>query len=333
MKINKIGIVLLNYNGYEDTIQCIESLLKIYVPVELAFEYTIIIVDNNSEDESVIRIKEWLEEGKGKYHFSNQCLPLSKKPLTYQHINSADSDILNGKKTESHSDYQITLIKNSQNQGFASGNNIGIKYALNSGCSYIWILNNDTIVFPDSLHALISKAIKLERSKVLVGSVLYFHDRPDQIQAYGGGRFSYITGNSYSLKHKGNFDYLTAASLLVPAAAFKEVGLLDENFFMYWEDTDFCVRAKKKGYHLAVADDSIVLHKHNSSTNRVNLTNSNFRDIHTARGAIRFYFKHMGPFAALPLFLRFSRAFLRRIRSKSFNAFYKIIAEAVRRKK
>ncbi len=333
MKINKIGIVLLNYNGYIDTIQCIESLLKIYVPADLAFEYTIIIVDNNSEDESVIRINEWLEEGKGKYHFDSQSLPLSKKPLNYQYINNTESDILNEKKAEFHADFQITLIKNSQNQGFASGNNIGIKSALNSGCSYIWILNNDTIVFPDSLHALIRKAIKLERSKVLVGSVLYFYDRPDQIQAYGGGRFSYITGNSYSLKHKGKFDYLTAASLLVPAAAFKEVGLLDENFFMYWEDTDFCVRAKKKGYHLAVAEDSTVLHKHNSSTNRVNLTNSNFRDIHTARGAIRFYFKHMGPFAALPLFFRFSRAFWRTIHKKSFRAFLVIISKAIRRNK
>lgn len=220
--MTRIAIVILNWNGWQDTLACLKALQALN---DVQFE--IIVVDNASSNDSVAR------------------------------ITGAFPD--------------VTLIENASNLGFAGGNNVGIALALARGVDYVWLLNADTIPEPDSLSALVRTA--RAKKAHLVGSVLMYADQPDTVQAWGGGRVSFWLGRSRHCRDARDarkLDYLVAASLLVHVDVFRACGLLDSGFFVYWEDTDFCFAARQAGFELAVAHDSIVLHRESASLGKRN---------------------------------------------------------------
>ena len=157
----------------------------------------------------------------------------------------------------------LELIETGKNLGFAGGCNVGIRQALDQGADFIWLLNNDTTVDPGALQALVDKARENQRIGA-VGSAIYFMDEPQRIQAWGGGYINLWLGRSeHFLKRISDrqIQFLTGASLLLSRPALQAVGMLDEGFFMYWEDADFCFRLRRAGLQLAVAGRSIVWHK------------------------------------------------------------------------
>lgn len=165
----------------------------------------------------------------------------------------------------SHPD--ILLLESKTNLGFAGGNNIGIRYALAHGADYIWLLNNDTTPAPDALSGLVSKATS-DRRIGAVGSVCYYASDPSKVQGWAGARINLWLGYgrlSTVPRRDDWFHSLNGASMLISRAVLDDIGLLDEAFFMYWEDTEFCVRLRKKGWHIAAAPQSFVLHKVNAS--------------------------------------------------------------------
>ncbi|MGK7368687.1 MAG: glycosyltransferase family 2 protein, partial [Candidatus Halalkalibacterium sp. M3_1C_030] len=132
----KVHIIILNWNGKEDTIECLNSLKALEYP-----NFEIVVVDNASSDGSVSEIKD-------------------KFPET-------------------------TLLESEINRGYAGGNNIGLRYALNHDSDYAWILNNDTVVDKNALGSLVKK-MKIDGSIGICGSrLVYYHDR-ETIQALGG---------------------------------------------------------------------------------------------------------------------------------------------------
>lgn len=162
----------------------------------------------------------------------------------------------------------ILLLKSEENLGFAGGNNIGIRYALAHGADYVWLLNNDTKPDPEALSALAAKA-KSDRQIGAVASICYYANAPSTVQAWGGSRVNLWIGYSgLSLIPRDDdwFDSLNGTSILIKRSALEDVGLLDEGFFLYWEDTEFCLRLRKKGWRIAAARDSRVLHKVRAST-------------------------------------------------------------------
>lgn len=327
--MNRVSAVLLNYNGHSETVPCLESLLKSDFPLQ-----EIVIVDNNSSDNSVEYLQDWLN---GKinysYQFDPECFPLENKPIPYSlYNNSAVEMKLVRKPFVNDLNTCITLIQNYSNGGFSAGNNIGIRYLLTRKTEIIWLLNNDTIVKKDTLSEMMKIYDSSEDKNVIIGSCLYYNHKRDEIQAYGGGCVNFITGGAYSVKKQGHVDYITGASLLMPSYGFNEIGYLDEKYFMYWEDTDFSFRAKKMKWNVIVAGNSIVYHKHNASTEKENLTNNYFRDISTARGALRFFFKHAGIFAVFPICFRMSTALIKRIRKLSFAGFGLIVSRILIKK-
>jgi GT2 family glycosyltransferase len=199
----------------------------------------------------------------------------------------------------------LTLIETGDNGGFAAGNNVGIRHALHSDAKYIWLLNNDTLPTPDALPHMVAKAESDARLGA-VGSVLYYAHDPKVVQCWGGGvigRWFNTSRHATGPKADEWFDFLTAASILVPRRVFEEAGLLDDEFFLYWEDTDFSFRLRKNGWKLGVASQSHVLHKENASSGRNSCRVVRFS---TASG-IRFLRKHSAvPPLAILLFL-FSR--------------------------
>ena len=164
----------------------------------------------------------------------------------------------------------VLVLESGKNLGFAGGNNAGIRHALAHGADYVWLLNNDTKPDPHALAELVAKA--LTDTKIgAVASICYYADAPSTVQAWAGARVNLWTGSArLSMKPRRDewFHALNGTSFLISRAAIENVGLLDESFFLYWEDTEFCLRLREKGWRIAAAPDSRVLHKVGASTGR-----------------------------------------------------------------
>ena len=213
-----VAIIVLNWNGWRDTLQCLQSLEQLNYP-----NYFVVVVDNGSTDDSVQRIR--------------QAYP------------------------------EITLIETGKNLGFSGGNNVGIRYALEHGAEYVWLLNNDTVVDAHALTAMITLA-ESDAQIGAVGSVIYEMNTPEKIQVWGGGKVHLWIGIERLFTRPVSFKkihYIAGASLLIRRAVVEHIGLLDEKFFMYWEDADYGFRIRKAGWKLVVASDSTIWHKGSSS--------------------------------------------------------------------
>lgn len=163
---------------------------------------------------------------------------------------------------------QIIMIENKDNIGFTGGNNIAMKYAMDHGADYVWLLNNDTTVEKESLSALIDYA---ERKKPigLISSQVYYHCDPNLPQFVG----SYINWESLEIEYpnqndaiinpiyqEGNHVCLWGTALLVSRAIIEKIGYLNERFFAYWEDTEYSIRAILAGYNNAICPCSRIYH-------------------------------------------------------------------------
>jgi GT2 family glycosyltransferase len=161
----------------------------------------------------------------------------------------------------------VILLESKENLGFSGGNNIGIRHALGRGAHYLWLLNNDTEPAPDALSALVAKA-STDPGIGAVASICYFAQDPSTVECWAGGRVNLWMGyvsKSTEPHQDAWFQHLYGASLLICRSALENAGVLDEGFFLYWEETEFCLRLRKKGWRLAAAPDSRVLHRVSAS--------------------------------------------------------------------
>lgn len=182
--------------------------------------------------------------------------------------NESENDEARGLKSKFP---KLHLITNSTNKGFAAAANQGIKYAITKGTDLILLLNNDTVVHARFLKHLIVSVLANPKS-LLSSKILYY--KTNKIQAMGG-RLSVITGiprmigqGKTRIEVKKGFkpDFLSGCVLLISREAVKTVGLLDPEYFAYYEDVDYCFRARKAGFNLVVVDKSLVWHKGSQST-------------------------------------------------------------------
>jgi GT2 family glycosyltransferase len=191
---------------------------------------------------------------------------------------------------------ECEIIELSENLGFARANNLGIRLAKERGADYIWLLNNDTAVHPGALRAMVEKA-ECDPRIGAVGSAIYDMSEPERLKAWGGGRVNLWLGRSRVISDPAadeRIQFLTGASLLLRRSVIGSVGFLDEDFFFYWEDADYCFRMRSAGWLLTVAGQSRVWHKEWATVGKKSkCAESNFN-----KGAIRFFNKH----AALPFF-------------------------------
>ena len=168
----------------------------------------------------------------------------------------------------------VEVIETGCNLGFAGGNNVGIRHALENRAGLVWLLNNDTVVDPGALTALIDVAER-DRTVGMVGSKISYYEAYDKLW-YAGGNLDDRT--PYRCSHRGlneedrgQYDdtgetgFVTGCSLLVRREVIEQIGLLDEKLFLYFEDTDWGARARRSGWKLMYAPLSIVLHKASAS--------------------------------------------------------------------
>jgi len=255
----KIAIVVLNYNGKENTLACINSIKKLN---KSNYKVKLIVVDNASNDgsrEALSKIKD------------------------------------------------ITLVKNDKNLGYSGGNNIGIKHALSLGSEYILILNNDTIVEKSLIINLINSAKKgdIVSPKIYFAKGFEFHKNRykkedlGKVIWYAGGKIDWqnvigihigvdeVDHGQFSKRLEINL--ATGACILIRRQVFKKIGFFDEKYFLYLEDMDFCVRAKRAGFKIIFEPKAILWHKNASSGGG---SGSGLQDYYISRNRLLFATKY-----------------------------------------
>ncbi len=263
-----VDIILVNWKGWRDTIECLESVFRLNYP-----QFRVIVVDNNSADGSVEKIKEWAE-GRLSAAATQPLLghlitPAWKKPIVYLEYDRAQAEAGGGRE-----DAALVIINSGANLGFAGGNNVGLRYAmLRPGFGYAWLLNNDTVVEAEALSALVRRGMA-DPDVGIVGSTLLFYSAPDTVQAYGGAIFqpskAYARPIGISSRRRDldatevagierDMRYVIGASMLISERFLREVGLMEEGYFLYYEELDWACRGK--AFKLAYAKDSVVYHK------------------------------------------------------------------------
>jgi GT2 family glycosyltransferase len=190
----------------------------------------------------------------------------------------------------------VHLMENGRNLGFSGGCNVAIRYALAHSADFVWLLNNDTTVDPEALQAMMDVASN-DRTVGAVGSAISDMADPRKMQAWGGGYVNFWLGRSrhfLSPVPDASIEFITGASLLISREALESIGLLDEGFFMYWEDADYCFRLRSAGLRLAVAGLSKVHHEECGSVGKGSAKLDNYFN----ESAARFFKRH----APIPLF-------------------------------
>lgn len=244
-----VSVIVLNWNGSHLTVPCLESLIR-----SRALPRRIIVCDNGSTDQSTDHILDWARA---------------------RFLKNRISVLGEGSPSPEASSAIFTLVKNNANLGFAAGNNSGIRMAVEWGSDFIWLLNNDTLVHSDALGALLRCADR-KKSAGVFGSTVVHMDDPFRLQCAGGCRyfplstvFKPVFGGRglHEIAHLPEpwLDYVFGASLFARAEVFRKVGFLNEDFFLFYEEMDFCRRARRAGYELAWCRPSIVLHKGSAS--------------------------------------------------------------------
>jgi hypothetical protein len=233
----KVSIIMLNWNGLADTVECLESLKKITYP-----NYEVIVVDNASEGDDT----KVLEEKFGGY---------------------------------------IHLMKNDQNYGFCVANNRAIRYALeHARPDYFLLLNNDTVVDPAFLTEMV-KTAEADPAVAVAGAKFYYYDDPNRLQSLWGktnlwkGNIAAIplameTGlfvRGHKEYDRGQYDALKEVShvpfwcVLIRRTSMEAIGLLDERYFLGWDEVDYATRTRKAGFKIAYVPAAKVWHKYRTA--------------------------------------------------------------------
>lgn len=264
----QVSVIILNWNGWKDTVECLESLYQINYP-----HYNVILVDNNSEDDSIEMIRNYCNGSlRPESKFFNY--ELNNKPIE---LVEYDENQLNNSSNfpvtdVSYDNNELILIKNNENYGFAKGNNIGMNFALGVlDPDYIMLLNNDTVVQEDFLMELVNAA---ERNPEIgmAGSKILKYNNPKIIDSTGHLlKMGRIVDRGHEELDEGQYDnpeYIIgaiAAACLYKKEMLHEIGLFDETFFTVYEDAELSWRSHKNGWKTIYVPTSLVYHKRGKS--------------------------------------------------------------------
>lgn len=254
MRFPKVSIIIVNYNGIDDTLECLNSLKSLSYP-----NCEVIVIDNASRNASSA-------------------------------LNRIYNDFPN-----------VKIISLGQNLGFAGGNNVGIDYALKQQkAEYVLLLNNDTVVAPDFLKKMV-EADESDKDIGIVGAKIYYHSDPTRIW-YNGGYLNWTDGGKH--KEYNQIDanpndakikptnFVTGCALLIKTETILKIGLMDESFFMYYEDIDWSLRAKEAGYKTVIATGAHIWHKVSRSAIKMGEPKRHYYHI---RNAMLLAKKHASP--------------------------------------
>lgn len=261
MSINEtesVLFVILNFNGWEETLTCIPSVLSQTHP-----NYHILLIDNGSVDDSINRLKAY------------------------------------------HNHKKITFVKNPINLGFAGGVNMGIQHAIEGKYPYVVLLNNDAVLTPSWLDTLLKSAVETNAS---ITTGLLLNTSGDKIEstadAYSSWGLPFPAQRNEPAAKAADSGYSfggTAGASLYKTSLFEDIGLFDEKFFAYFEDTDISFRAQLAGHKAYYEKKAIAYHAQGSTSRKM----PGFTVKQTFKNLPLFFWKNTPLGLLLPTGLRF----------------------------
>jgi len=313
---DRIGIIILNYNNAADTIHCIESIQQ----CDDAALHSILVIDNCSTDGSYETIVS---------HFSEKVIEVSK-----------------GKHTRLAGIPSVNIVRSGENKGYSSGNNIGLRIALqDETISYFWVLNNDTELKQDCIVKVQQYLHVKEPDEGITATLLALFDNRNLLQVLGA-KYHPAFGMStpYYIDHNLNeinesvikaalpkMNYLIGASLVFSRKILEDVGLFNESFFLYGEELDYITRAKRKGWRFGIVPEAVVYHKVGATTKggkNLNRKRPLFMEYHQSRSKL-IYTKTFYPIY-YPLVFSMQVGNLLRLYSFNLKIVYPIIKKLIK---
>lgn len=328
-------IILVNWNGGADTIECLESLLR-----SNDIDWRVAIVDNGSTDGSAAYIAAWA---------ATAAAPAPVGPpwtaLPRERVRNASFARIGATAPLPPPNADITLIEAGQNIGFAAANNLGMRFAAaDPQARFYWILNNDTVVAPDSL-SIQRQRMEADPSIGMLGARLMFYADPHVVQGLAGG-FLRRRARGFHIGLGLNADalpptaaiehemaYALGASMFVPRALVDRIGGMSEAYFLYFEEVDWA-RRLPADYRLAVAPEAVVWHKEGSSIGSATCSRPSDTSLYYINaGLLRFYWRHDRALlpVALARVLREAAAHTRRSDRTAATAMMRAMADVLRR--
>jgi GT2 family glycosyltransferase len=271
MDQSRVSIIILNWNGWKDTIECLESVFRLDYP-----DFQVVLVDNGSTDDSINKIKDWAagkllaETDSQDQRIRALVFPPVAKPAAMAEAEKAGAN-----------DRLLHLVAK-DNRGFAAGNNIGLRFIqTRKDYTYVWLLNNDTVIDPASLKNLVKRMKETPQAGIGGSAILHYHD-PSRIWAMGGGydrwfaQGSHLEANKlFDYQHTEKYfnigrklGYVVGASMLISRPFLEQVGLLCEDYFIFFEELDWAVRGRRRNFGMTIAPASLVYHKGGASIKR-----------------------------------------------------------------
>ena len=253
------AVILLNWNGWKDTVECIDSLLKSEYP-----NFVIVVCDNASEDDSWEQIRSWCEAN------AHDGLQVWSPGMQWSGTS------------------RLVLIQTGSNLGFAGGCNVGIRFALQqTRASFLWLLNSDTVVSSTALTSQVRR-MQEDPSLGLLGSTIIYSDRPETVRCFGGYGFNFWTARVRPFSFlpdpkqppsvadvEARIRYVSGASTFVSRDFLRRVGLLNEQYFLYFEEIDWAVRGRD--FRISYCPESVVVHKEGRSIGSANVATKRSR--------------------------------------------------------
>jgi GT2 family glycosyltransferase len=274
---SRVAILLVNWNGWRECIECIDSVLA-----QVHRNFHLFIVDNHSQDGSIEQMAEWCSAPEAHPEWRRHT---GVDRYTDQPLRSGVPIRVVGRCDEglpaAENGCRVTLVRSGGNLGFAGGCNVGIKAAGLDDFDYFWFLNPDTVVERGALAELLARAQRQPRMGI-VGSTLLFYDNPGVVHALAGGRVNRLNAASSHIGEGSSssevatdesavereLDYVCGASMLVSTPFIREIGLMQEDYFLYYEEADWAMRGLEH-FHLGFASQSRVFHKSGANSSKI----------------------------------------------------------------
>jgi Predicted glycosyltransferases len=251
-----------------------------------------IVIDNDSKNNSLQNLMNWIDTD-----FKND----NDQPIKYKFFERNELD----DQMDFNSLGKVIFIQNNHNDGFAKGNNLVLRHLLKHD-GYIWLLNPDMVVKENTLSELVGFADK-QPSDSITGCVTRSYLEQDKILFYGGAKINFNSATISVIRSKkeaGRMDYICGGSLFSHTKHFKDIGLLPEDYFLFWEEADWCYKAGMKGYNMLVCPTAVCYDKISTSIGRGFLA-----DFYYTRNGLLFlkkYKRQKITMALLFVILRFS---------------------------
>lgn len=253
----KVYIVILNYKRWQDVQDCLLSVFKSNYK-----RFTIIVIDNDSQNNSLQIIMKWLDD-------LSSVKKEEKEVYSYKYCYEKGIGVETDFDT-----FPLYFVQNNSNKGFAAGNNIVIQ-ALLKYEAHLWLLNPDIIVKENTLHELIAFAAKCP-SKSIIGNTVKSYSNKETVLLLGGARINYNSATISLIKNENKIDkvdFIYGGSLFTHTSHFREIGLLPEEYFLFWEEADWCYQARSKGYKMLFCNSAICYDKGSTTIGKGFLAN------------------------------------------------------------